>query len=459
MTAAISLPLNPCILRRVFTFGAALLLLCGQSPAPKDNRAILDAWLTAYNEGTPASLAQFQKEYLGNNQIAFAQDSREETGGFTLVKVEQDTPLALTALLRERDAPAEWRAILTRVDASSSRLRNLQFNPLPGTQEEAVAAVSRLATKLSAADTFVGVVAVANGEKAQLKRAWGASTDTRFYLASGGKLFTAVAVLQLVDTGKVALDDPLGKYLPNYPNAEMRAVTIRQLLTHTGGTGDMGILQRQDSANRDTVRSIADIIALNGARAPAFPPGTKWDYSNYGFLLLGAIVEKVSGEDYYDYVRRHVFEPAGMTQTSFPLREETRNISLPVTRMGGTRRSAMDQLPWRGTPAGGGVSTVDDLLKFLNALNGGKLLPPALLAEAVQRQTPQGIMKWGFGIMSSGSTEAPYWGHGGGAEGMSFVLDYFPRTGVSFACMASRDPPVCDRLAITYFFRAPPSPP
>jgi hypothetical protein len=87
------------------------------------------------------------------------------------------------------------------------------------------------------------------------------------------------------------------------------------------------------------------------------------------------------------------------------------------------------------------------------------LIPANLLAEAIQSQTPQGLMRWGLGIMASGSSEKPYWGHGGGALGMSFVLNYYPRTGTRFACMASRDPPVCDRLAITYFFRAPPSPP
>src|SRR4029077_2164658 len=100
-------------------------------------------------------------------------------------------------------------------------------------------------------------------------------------------------------------------------------VTVRQLLLHQGGTGDMGILEPKDAANRATVHSIADIIALNGTRAPAFPPGSKFDYSNYGFLLLGALVEKISGQSYYDYVEDHVFRRAGMAHTRFPLREES----------------------------------------------------------------------------------------------------------------------------------------
>ncbi len=107
-------------------------------------------------------------------------------------------------------------------------------------------------------------------------------------------MFTSVAVLQLVEAGKIDLDAPFGKYLTAYPNAEMAKVTIRQLLNHRGGTGDIGILGREDGANRARVRTIADIVQLNGTRGPDFPPGTKEDYSNYGFILLGAVIEKVA---------------------------------------------------------------------------------------------------------------------------------------------------------------------
>lgn len=96
-------------------------------------------------------------------------------------------------------------------------------------------------------------------------------------------MFTAVAIFQLIEKGRFALDDAVGKFLPDYPNREIAGkVTVRMLLAHTGGTGEMGILEPQDGANRAPVHSIADIMALNGARGPAFPPGTKWDYSNYG---------------------------------------------------------------------------------------------------------------------------------------------------------------------------------
>ncbi len=264
-------------------------------------------------------------------------------------------------------------------------------------------------------------------------------------------MFTAVAILQLIDAGKIALNDPLGKFLPDYPNAEMKKVTVRQLLTHQAGAGDMGILRPQDDANRATIHSIAQILALNGDRAPEFPPGSKADYSNYGFLLLGAIVEKVSGQSYYDYIEQHVFQPAGMTHTAFPLREETVGIAMGYTAEAGSLRSAGDQLPWRGTPAGGGVSTARDMEHFIAALNSGKLISPTLLAEATSKQIPW----YGYGFIVSGTSENPYWGHGGGARGNSLVLAYYPVTGVTFVCEANRDPPVCDRLAASYFYRLP----
>ena len=101
------------------------------------------------------------------------------------------------------------------------------------------------------------------------------------------KMFTAVAILQLVEAGKVELTAPLGKYLPDYPNREVATkVTIHQLLTHTGGTGD--IFGPDFDAHRTELRTLADYVKLYGKRGLEFKPGSRWEYSNYGFILLGA---------------------------------------------------------------------------------------------------------------------------------------------------------------------------
>ncbi|MGA7710253.1 MAG: serine hydrolase domain-containing protein [Rhizomicrobium sp.] len=455
-------------MKRLLSTGVLLALACAAfvsaSAQSQSNREVLNAWLKAYNAGDDASLMSFEQKYFGDSNIAFAHDSREETGGLELVKIESEEPLKLSALLKEHDSAALWEATLTRTSADAAKLSNLAYRALPMPQAGAVAALDTFASKLDRLDKFSGVLLVKKGNTILFRKAFGladrasgapVTLDTRFYFASQGKMFTAVSVLQLVADGKVSLDDPIGKYLTDYPNAEVaRKVTVRELLTHRGGTGEMSILEAKDTQNRAWVRSISDIIKLNGARGPAFEPGTKMDYSNYGFILLGALVEKVSGKSYYDYVDSHIFKPAGMLHTSFPLREEPNGIAIGYTQADGKLVSSMDQLPWRGTPAGGGVSTADDMARFVSALNAGKLLSPAMLTEATKVQS-----KWyGYGFITSGLDGFPYWGHGGGAPGNSLVLDYYPVTDTTFVCMANRDPPVCDRLAFNWLFRSPKAP-
>ena len=112
-------------------------------------------------------------------------------------------------------------------------------------------------------------------------------------------MFTGVAILQLVEAGKLRLEDPISKYLPDYQIKEVAAVTVYQLLTHTGGTGD--IFTPEYEAHREELKELSEYVALYGKRGVQFKPGKDWDYSNYGFVLLGRISEVVSGQTYYDY--------------------------------------------------------------------------------------------------------------------------------------------------------------
>ena len=222
----------------------------------------------------------------------------------------------------------------------------------------------------------------------------------------------------------------------------MAKVTIRQLLTHTGGTGGIGLLGPEDGANRKTVRTLADIIKLNNNRPPDFDPGSRMDYSNYGFILLGAIIEKVSGKDYYDYVTKRILEPAGMTKTSWPTLDELGNVAIPYTS--GHYKfilPAIETLPWRGSPAGGGVSTVADELRFVDALKAGKLLSPAMLEEATKPQE-----EWyGYGFVTGYAGDFRQWGHGGNASGTDTVLTHFPTLDITIVCLGNREN-VCNKL-------------
>ena len=209
---------------------------------------------------------------------------------------------------------------------------------------------------------------------------------TRFRLGSMNKMFTAVATLQLAQAGKLHLDDALIHYLPEYPNKELAAkVTLHQLLTHTGGTGD--IFGPEFAAHRLELRTIGDYVNLYGNRALKFEPGSRWEYSNYGFILLGAVIEKVSGESYYDYVRKHVYAPAGMTSTgSEPESAAVPDRSIGYTDEDGKLKPNTDTLPYRGMSAGGGYSTVEDLLRFANALQQHKLLDAEVHGAAHHRE-------------------------------------------------------------------------
>ncbi len=463
------------MVRRSISVILPIVCLCLAALArAESNLDVLHIWLKAFNGGDAAALRDFQQRYVGNSDIAFVNDTREETGGFDLVRIQTDTPTELSALLRQRNYPSIWKVTMTRRAANTLPFANFSYLPEPVSQSKALAALSAFADRLAAANEFSGVIAVAQHGEQVFAKAWGladrakkrsVTVDTPFLVASQGKMFTAVAALQLIECGRLSLDAPVGKYLTDYPNTEVaREVTVRELLTHTDGLGDMHFLQhvgvtksRQEilAENRAAIHSIDDIIKLNGARPPAFKPGSKFEYNNYGYIVLGAIIQKVSGQSYYDYVATHVFQPAGMTHTGYPLRQRMEGVAVPYSRFdSSTLHSVLAELPWRGTPAGGGVSTAGDMIRFVAALSGGKLLSRAMLAQAVRNETGRPHGWYGYGFITSQVGNFPYWGHGGGAPGQSVVLDYYPLTDTTFVCMSNRDPPVCDRLAFNFLFRS-----
>ena len=132
--------------------------------------------------------------------------------------------------------------------------------------------------------------------------------DTKFNLGSINKIFTRIAIGQLVQQGKISFDDKLGKYLPDYPNRDAaEKVTIRHLITMKSGIGDF-FGEKFVRCRRINCRKNSDFIPLFADKPLAFEPGTKEQYSNGGYILLGAIIEKVTGKSYYDYVRENIFK-------------------------------------------------------------------------------------------------------------------------------------------------------
>jgi D-alanyl-D-alanine carboxypeptidase len=330
------------------------------------------------------------------------------------------------------------------------------------TQAQALAALADHAAERARADEFAGAVLVARHGKVLLQDAWGqadrkagtANTPaTRFRIGSMNKMFTAVATLQLVEAHKLALDDPIGQHLPGYSNKEVAAkVTVRHLLTHTGGTGD--IFGPEFDQHRLQLREHRDYLKLYGWRGLSFEPGSRFEYSNYGFVLLGALIEHVSGMSYYDYVDDHVFRRAGMRSTgSLPEAVDVPNRAVGYMRTspGGSWEPNTDTLPWRGTSAGGGYSTVGDLLRFAQALESGTLISKATLAQATRPRQQQ----YGYGFGMQGQGRLGSYGHGGGAPGMNGELRILPELGYIVVSLSNLDPPAASELVEFFTLRMP----
>jgi D-alanyl-D-alanine carboxypeptidase len=330
------------------------------------------------------------------------------------------------------------------------------------TQAQALAALADHAAERARADEFAGAVLVARHGKVLLNDAWGradrkagtANTPaTRFRIGSMNKMFTAVATLQLVEAHKLALDDPIGQHLPGYSNKEVAAkVTVRHLLTHTGGTGD--IFGPEFDQHRLQLREHRDYLKLYGWRGLSFEPGSRFEYSNYGFVLLGALIEHVSGMSYYDYVDDHVFRRAGMRSTgSLPEAVDVPNRAVGYMRTspGGSWEPNTDTLPWRGTSAGGGYSTVGDLLRFAQALESGTLISKATLAQATRPRQQQ----YGYGFGMQGQGRLGSYGHGGGAPGMNGELRILPELGYIVVSVSNLDPPAASELVEFFTLRMP----
>jgi len=457
-----------------------LCICCAAQTSPQTPAAQqFSAWLEVFNRGDRDALLAFLQKNLPDRaqNIDREMNFRRTTGGFDLKKIEDtSTPTKLVALVQDRDSDQFGRVTLEVAEAEPHVITSFGIRAIPRpaefpiphlTQADLITALKTKLQRESASGAFSGDVLLASHGKPVFSEAYGLADresktvntlSTRFRIGSMNKMFTAVATLQLAQQGKLSLDDPLGKFLPDYPNKDVAAkVTIQHLLTHTGGTGDF--FGPEFDAHRLELRTLQDYVKLYGARPLRFEPGTKWEYSNYGFLLLGLVIEKASGQSYYDYVRDHIYKPAGMTSTaSDPEDTNVPNRSTGYTAMGaapGTTRPNTDTLPYRGTSAGGGYSTVEDLLHFAEALQQNKLLNAHYteLLTTGKPGTPDNTYAFGFEDRKVNGIRC--FGHGGGAPGMNGMLQICPGPGYVIAVLANLDPPTATRVSDFVLNRLP----
>jgi CubicO group peptidase (beta-lactamase class C family) len=312
----------------------------------------------------------------------------------------------------------------------------------PMTEAEMLKELGTFMHGISVEDKFSGVVLLAKGEKPIFRKAYGLASkeynipnrvDTRFNLGSINKFLTRIAIEQLEGKGLLKPDDPISKHLPDYPNKEAaEKVTIRHLLDMTSGIGDF-FGEKYQSTPKDRIRTLSDYLLLFGDKPLLFEPGTNRQYSNGGYIVLGLIIEKVSGQTYFDYVRDHIYKIAGMENTTHLETDvPTENVASGYTHNwdendhpSEPRRNNIYIRPARGSSAGGGYSTVDDLLKLVVALKRNKLLAP---------KTSEEINQAGIAIA-------------GGAPGINAQVETNPEIDYVVIVLSNYDPPTAGNVA------------
>jgi CubicO group peptidase (beta-lactamase class C family) len=366
--------------------------------------------------------------------------------------------ILLTSACQNTEVPAAASATIPAASATLPQPTNTLIppthTPIPSIDDR-VAAFQELVSTLDPGE-FSGAVLVAYQGTPIYQAAFGLADrslempnqiDTIFNLGSLDKMFTAVAIMQLVELGQIALDDVIGVYLPDYPVPEVaETVTIHHLLTHTSGLGSYFDSPLYDE-RYEQIRSLDDYFELFADSPLIFPPGAQWGYSNSGYIVLGLIIEAVSGQNYYDYVQEHIFAPSGMQHTAcYELDAGTPNLAIGYTirdSEGNETNEIRDNgfaLPMRGGSAGGGYSTTQDLLAFGNALLGYELLnqesTETMLEGKVDLRENVQYAYGFFDMLQDGHRRV---GHGGGFPGICSILSIYPGLELTVVILSNSD--------------------
>ena len=307
------------------------------------------------------------------------------------------------------------------------------------------------------ADKFSGVVLVAKEDDIVFEKAYGYAEknfevrnqlDTKFNIGSLNKLITKIAILQLLQKGKLALDDLVGKHLPEFPKEIATKVRIEHLISFTSGMGDY--FNEKFPTGNGNLRTLDDFVLFFIDDPLLFEPGEKMEYSNAGYVVLGKIIEAVSVMDYYEYVRKNIYEPAGMSNSDHFERDSiTPKLATGYTRHmpDGTihptkRRANYYIIGSRGSSAGGGQSTVYDLLKLDRAIANAVLLDKDQSARVyVPLDAPSNAKPRVVGLA-------------GGAAGLNAFYLKFNVPGYTVFVLSNYDPEDVEPVAksITEFF-------
>ena len=302
------------------------------------------------------------------------------------------------------------------------------------TEQERLQEIGAYLKRMGDADLFSGAIVIARDGKPVFAQAYGYAdrekkipntVDTPFLLASMTKPFTGLAIGQLVEQGKLSYDDALSKFLPDFPDPESaKKIKIKHLLSHTSGLAREG--SPLDASPIDRPTTVKAMVDAFERKPLAFDPGTKWAYSNMGFVLLGRVIEIATGQDYYDYMQKHVFAPAGATSASFPILPQNGVAAVPMAYPyelawdRDSRMSVQSQLGKhgrRGSPAGSSIVSALDLLKLSNAMRTGQIVKPETFRLHTTPKPELASTNYGYGFIAGPYLGRPFVGHNGRSYG------------------------------------------
>ena len=333
---------------------------------------------------------------------------------------------------------APYRIILFQARVPDEVAASWNLKPVTSTavtEKDRLQEIGSYLKRLGDADVFSGAIVIARDGKPVFAQGYGYAdrekkipntVETPFLLGSMNKLFTGLAIGQLVEQGKLSYEDPLAKFLPDFPDPESaRKIRIKHLLSHTSGLGDyLGTPAYRGALDRMvTAKARVDIFPRT---PPAFEPGTKWAYSNIGYELLGRVIEIVTGQDYYDYMQKHVFAPAEATSASFPLLPPNGIAVVPMaypyqfTASKGSFKHFDNQLGVmfrRGSAAGNSIVSALDLIKLSNAMRDGRIVKPETFRLHSGAKPELGSANYGYGFIAGPYLGRPFVGHNGRAPG------------------------------------------
>ncbi len=393
--------------------------------------------------------------------IAYISDIKLFHGAVSLLSYEQHKtdPLQLSARVKSTNTELDYLLRLNLSAAAPVKVTDIDlvFARTPPAENSAVDKLNKqqLAQQLSAyvdrlaqRGVFSGVVLLADQNGVLYQSAKGMAdlryqvpnnTDTKFNLASMNKMFTAISILQLAEAKKLSLTDKLVRYLDPtlFAKGDFDQITLQQLLSHTSGLG----WPTYPDTHPNNVRNLNDHRPLLKHIPLNAKPGSRFGYSNEGMLLLGMVIEKVSGQSYDDYVQQHIYAKAGMTQSgNFDIDGITANMAMGYFY---SQQLKSMQSNWfihgiKGSAAGGGYSTIHDLHKFATALTRYQLLSPELTQLAYSAKPELNSPNYGYGFSVRSAHNGRVVGHAGDFIGVSSALRIYLDKGFTLVVLANQ---------------------